>query len=46
MKILDSCKICGQKIAKYSCSLCGANVCESCYDKSSGTCIKCKQGKI
>jgi len=31
--------------AKYSCSLCGALVCEKHYDPQSGICTVCKQGR-
>jgi hypothetical protein len=44
MQILRKCQICNMKMARYSCKMCGAPVCEDDYDKESGLCIACKQG--
>jgi len=43
MRQFKECQICGINIAKYTCQICGALVCDNCYKE--GICIKCKQGK-
>lgn len=45
MQIQIQCQICGKKLAKYACAVCGAQVCEDCFDKASGKCLNCKIGK-
>jgi len=45
MQRLTTCRVCKQKISKYNCKMCGNSVCENCYDKATGLCIVCKQGK-
>ncbi|MBL7148252.1 MAG: orotate phosphoribosyltransferase [Nanoarchaeota archaeon] len=46
MKLYKACQICGINIGKFTCQICGALVCENCYNKIKGICIKCGQGKI
>ena len=41
---LTTCVVCGQDFAKYTCKLCGADVCDADYDKKKGICMPCLQG--
>lgn len=43
MKQYKECQICKTNIGKHTCQICGALVCNNCYEK--GMCIKCRQGK-
>ena len=46
MEIKKQCQICKTRLGKFTCKYCGALVCENCYDKEKGICIKCSRGKI
>lgn len=46
MEIRQQCDICKQRLAMYSCGLCGANVCEADYDKKTGLCVNCKRKEM
>ncbi|WP_455392680.1 hypothetical protein [[Eubacterium] cellulosolvens] len=37
------CEVCGIKIAKYKCALCGCDACPSCYWLQFGLCKKCSK---
>jgi len=45
MKIRTECQICGQALAKYTCRMCGKQVCESCYNRAAQACVPCSKGK-
>lgn len=36
------CHICGQDIGRFICRVCGANVCEDCFNKEKRICARCE----
>jgi len=40
------CDVCGTKLAKHACKLCGKRVCDEHYDSKAGICTSCKHGRI
>jgi hypothetical protein len=40
------CYSCGEEPASLTCKLCGALVGPACYDSVTGTCIKCRAGRM
>ncbi len=45
MKEKIACMICEDELGSFSCSMCGKVVGLKCFDKNSGLCVNCKQGK-
>jgi hypothetical protein len=40
------CVVCGGELAVFTCKLCGGFVGPACYDPASGTCIRCRKGRM
>lgn len=45
MDLMGLCNVCGKPGAMHTCSLCGRNVCNSCFDHMHRVCCACKSGK-
>ncbi len=44
MSVEGVCQVCESRAADHSCSLCGALVCPSDYDRTQGCCVQCASG--
>ncbi len=45
MEMMGLCSICGKPSAMHTCSLCGRNVCDSCFDSINMVCKVCSRRK-
>jgi len=45
MYLMGLCNICGKPGAMHTCSVCGRNVCRSCFDIGKDVCNNCNMGK-